>query len=106
MTLGMKEEMEAILRLLTHSWRDIEFRYEGLTDSEKAAIPREVFEQLVKKLHHPNGQIELLQEQFIAWREEVDVEHVLDSFDLALGFFSGAGLDHNTAVELAAEAAR
>jgi hypothetical protein len=38
--------------------------------------------------------------QFIAWREEVDEEHLLDTFDLALGYFSGAGMDHESALDL------
>lgn len=27
--------------------------------------------------------------EFIAWREETDSDHYLDTFDLALGFYAG-----------------
>lgn len=35
------------LRLLSHSWKDISYRYEGLTDSERALISRTDFDGLV-----------------------------------------------------------
>ncbi len=44
--------------------------------------------------------------RFHAWRDEVDEAHALDTFDLALGYFSGGGLDHDEALRLAGVATR
>lgn len=43
---------------------------------------------------------ELIKE-FAAWREEVDQDLLLDTFDLALGYFSGKGIEHDRACDLA-----
>lgn len=40
----------ALLNLLHYSWEDIGFKYEGLTDQEKACIPREVFNELKEEV--------------------------------------------------------
>lgn len=44
--------------------------------------------------------------QFRRWREEVDCDHLLDTYDLCLGFLSGAGISHDTATAEAAKEAR
>lgn len=36
--------LDAILRLLIHSWTDVGFEYDGLTEEERACITREEFE--------------------------------------------------------------
>lgn len=41
---------------------------------------------------------------FLEWRAEVDCENLLDIWDLAFGFFSGRGVDHSTAMDLANKA--
>jgi hypothetical protein len=43
-------------------------------------------------------QLELIA-RFRAWRAIVDSGNALDTFDLALGFLCGAGLDHTRALE-------
>lgn len=44
-------------------------------------------------------------DEFAAWRETIDEEHLIDEFDLALGWFSGQGFRHEQALQ-AAETAR
>lgn len=43
----------------------------------------------------------VLVQEFRRWRDEVDQDHTLDTFDLALGWLSGVGMDHDTACEAA-----
>jgi len=40
-------------------------------------------------------------EEFREWRDSVDQEHLLDAFDLALGWFSGRGYSHDAACDAA-----
>lgn len=47
------------------------------------------------------GSEQNLFKEFIEWRHEVDCEYLLDTFDLALGWFSGKGLSHERACVLA-----
>lgn len=42
-----------------------------------------------------------LMKEFLAWWHTVDNELCLSDFDLALGWFTGKGLDHNKALEAA-----
>ena len=42
-------------------------------------------------------------ENFLEWREEVDSEKVLDSYDLALAWFSAKGFSHDEAVDIASD---
>lgn len=44
-------------------------------------------------------------DEYEAWQEGVDEEHILDEFDLALGWFAGQGFSHDQALQ-AAETAR
>jgi hypothetical protein len=39
--------------------------------------------------------------RFESWRDEVDCDHVLDTFTLAIAFFGGACVDHEYACDLA-----
>ena len=43
-------------------------------------------------------------DQFLAWRDQVDQDHLLDVFDMALAWFSAKGLLHEDALQLAQEA--
>ena len=42
------DSVKAVKRLLRLSWTDIDFKWEGLTDVEKAEITPQQFEKLVK----------------------------------------------------------
>jgi len=42
--------------------------------------------------------------EFEAYREGIDEEHVLDEFDLALGWFAGKGLSYDQALQAAGTA--
>ena len=47
----MERNIEVAVRsLLIHSLEDVEFKYDGLTESEKLLVSREDFEALVKWL--------------------------------------------------------
>lgn len=39
--------------------------------------------------------------EFLGFREEVDQEYLLDTFDIALGWFSGKGLLPSRAIDIA-----
>lgn len=39
---------------------------------------------------------EQIARDFLAWRDDVDCVRLLDTFDLALGYFSGRGCDTDT----------
>lgn len=43
-------------------------------------------------------------DQYVAWREGIDEEHLLDEFDLALGWFAGQGFSHDQALQAAGTA--
>jgi hypothetical protein len=40
--------LEAMLRLLAHSWSEIDFKYDDLTSDEHARISRQEFEDTVE----------------------------------------------------------
>lgn len=40
--------LDAILSLLAHSWHDIGYDYDGLTEAERALVTREQFESTVR----------------------------------------------------------
>jgi hypothetical protein len=42
-----EELLGAVLRLLTYSWKDINFEYDALTEDEKKCLTREQHAQLV-----------------------------------------------------------
>lgn len=44
-----------------------------------------------------DGQVE----RFEKWRRETDEDCLLDTFDLALGWFSALGFDHDSALDVA-----
>ncbi len=43
-------------------------------------------------------------QEFVQWRRDVDSDRMLDTFDLALGWFSGRGYEHSDALDLARKA--
>lgn len=54
--------------------------------------------EMEKSVAHANPVLE-----FVRWRHEVDRGYLRDTFDLALGYFSGKGLAHPVATSLAGQ---
>ncbi len=52
-------------------------------------------------LGHFRGSEEQYLREFIAWRDEVDEEYLLDTFDMALAWFAAKGFDHDRCCHLA-----
>lgn len=57
MTMGLLRDLshelkgqETAYTLLRHSWKDIDFKYEGLTPTERSLLTREEFTSLLKKV--------------------------------------------------------
>lgn len=74
-------------------------------------LPKEVLAHLEKKLWVPKGcrvaakgsEIgELAIAEFQRWRDDIDELHACDTFDLALGWFSGKGYGHRDSCDTAA----